>query len=56
MTAQHGMEGSLVLLGVERLEQVLVRHVTGTDVLSRSAYQLQNRIGCGLAHDAVPFD
>src|SRR5262249_1771277 len=55
-TAHQGMESSLVLLGVERLEQVLVRHFTGTQVLSRSAYQLQDRTGGGPAHDAGPFD
>src|SRR5262249_30601980 len=54
VTAQKGMEGNLVLLGVEAVEELVVREFAHTPVVNRLADELQDRARHGLDHQAVP--
>jgi len=56
MTAQQSVEGRLVLLGTELLEQMLVRQFPYVPVFHGPADQVQDRTRCSPDHDGVPFD
>ena len=55
VAAQQSMESRLVLLGMEPLEQVLVRQFAHLHVLNRAADQLQDGAGSDLDHRSAPF-
>jgi hypothetical protein len=56
VAAQQGMEGGLVLLGVEPPEEFVVREFAHTPVFNRPADELQDRARHGFDHHAVPFN